>query len=67
MLARFRDPVDGVEVCVEVSTMAEVLATVDRAVARYQAALPGLLPGASLWRTADDPGDSLSLVVAPDA
>ncbi|MFF5232668.1 hypothetical protein [Dactylosporangium sp. NPDC000521] len=67
MQATFRNPVNDVDVSIAVSTAAEVLVVVDRARRLYDTQGASLLPGVSLWRTADDPEDSLCLVVAPDA
>lgn len=67
MQATFRDPVNDVDVSIAVSTVTDVLVVVDRARQLYDTQGAGLLPGVSLWRTADDPEDSLCLVVAPDA
>lgn len=68
MHARYWNPIDHLDVrAAVVSTVAEVLMVVDRACRVYDAQGGGLLPGVSLWRTAEDPGNSLGLVVAPDA
>jgi hypothetical protein len=67
MRAIFRHPINDVEASIAVSTVAEVLVVVDRARRLYDARSASLLPGVSLWRTADGPEDSLCLVVAPDA
>lgn len=68
MHARYWNPINHLDVCsAVVSTVAEVLMVVDRACQVYDTQGVSLLPGVSLWRTAEDPGNSLGLVVAPDA
>lgn len=68
MHARYWNPVNHLDVrSAVVSTVAEVLTVVDRACLVYDAQDVSLLPGVSLWRTAEDPGNSLGLVVAPDS
>jgi hypothetical protein len=66
MRAAFYDPINGTEMSTEVSTAVEVLTVVDRACTFYRDEASELLPGISLWRTADSPEDSLSPVVATD-
>jgi hypothetical protein len=67
MHAMYWNPINHIDVSVTVvSTVAEVLIVVDQACQLYDAQGVNLLPGVSLWRTAEDPANSLGLVVAPD-